>query len=326
MKPFTYVLPHTLAEAHTAAKKAGVVLKGAGIDLVDRLKERIEAPPEVVNLLALKNDLAGIADDGDGLRIGALTTLRQIAEAAALQGPAFGAVRVAAGLTATPLVRNRATLGGNLLQLARCWYLRSAAFGCLHGGKGPTCLAMTGENRYHSILGWHDCVRVHPSNLAPALLACGAEYTTFFDGKQERRPLAALFPDEPTAQKAEHTLREGEILVAIHLPKPSGDVRSTYQETREKDSFDWATTAAAVQVTMQDGTITQASIVLGAVSPVPRPRPEAAKSLVGKKPGDAAFLKAAEMAVAGASPLSQNAYKLSLCKAIVRAALTEVTR
>lgn len=237
MKPFTYILPRSLPEAATAAARKGAQLKAAGIDLIDRMKERIETPSEVVNLLSLKGELSYIKSERDsGLRIGALTTLNDLELDAALGAAQFGALREAAGRTATPLVRNRATIVGNLLQVTRCWYLRSAAFGCLHGKKGPACLAMTGENRYHSVMGYFDCVRVHPSNLAPALLALDAEFTSQLGDRQSRRKLSELFPKEARAMLAEHTLLPGEIVTAIHVPAQPANARSAYRESRENSA------------------------------------------------------------------------------------------
>ena len=327
MKPFTYVVPRSLAEASEASKQPDTIVKGAGIDIVDRMKERLQTPAQVVNLLPLKDDLAGIAVEANGeLRIGALTTLTQLEQHPALAGRALASLRDSAGMTATPQIRHRATVAGNILQFTRCWYVRSEAFHCLHGGRGPTCLAMTGENRYHSVMGWIDCVRVHPSNLAPPLLALDAEYSTVLDGKVRRRKLNELFPVEPKAQAPEHTLEHGEIVTALHIPKQPGDARSSYCESREKQSFDWATTACAVRLVLAGGVITAANVVLGAVSPVPRPRPDAAKLLVGQKPSAELFVKVAEAAYAGAAPLTQNAYKLTVGKAIVRDALEQAAR
>jgi xanthine dehydrogenase YagS FAD-binding subunit len=325
MKPFTLVIPHDLAEAATAAAQPNAVLKGAGIDLIDRQKERLATPAEVVNLLPLKAELAGIAASADGMRIGALVTLTQLEQHAAIQDATYAALREAAAATASPQIRNRATVAGNLLQVTRCWYLRSEGFGCLHGGRGPTCLAVTGENRYHSVLGYQDCVRVHPSNLAPALLALDAEYTTTFGGKTERRKLADLFPADPKAEAPEHTLRHGEIVTALHVPPQPAGTRSCYRESREKATFDWATTACAVRLSIQGGVITAASLVLGAVAPVPLPRPKAAALLVGQKPSDELFQKVAAAAYTGAAPLSGNAYKVRVGKAIVREALAAAT-
>src|SRR5436190_11481949 len=235
MKPFTYVLPKSLAEAGAAGKETDTVLKGAGIDLVDRMKERLQTPARVVNLLPLTADLAGVSAEADGsVRIGALTTLTQLEQHQALAARSLAALRDAAATTATPHVRNRATVAGNILQFTRCWYVRSEAFRCLHGGRGPTCLAMTGENHYHAVMGWKDCVRVHPSNLAPPLLALDAEYSTVLGDKLRRRKLSALFPSEPTAQNPEHTLEHGEIVTAIHIPAQSAGARRAHAESRQK--------------------------------------------------------------------------------------------
>jgi xanthine dehydrogenase YagS FAD-binding subunit len=326
MKPFTYVVPRSLAEATESSKEPDTILKGAGIDIVDRMKERLQTPAQVVNLLPLVAELAGIAAENGELRIGALTTLTQLEQHEALGNRALAALRDSAGMTATPQVRHRATVAGNILQFTRCWYVRSEAFRCLHGGRGPTCLAMTGENRYHSVMGWIDCVRVHPSNLAPPLLALDAEYTTVLGDKTRRRKLGELFPAEPKAQSPEHTLEHGEIVTALHIPKQPDGARSSYCESREKQSFDWATTACAVRLVLDGGVITAANLVLGAVSPVPRPRPDAAKLLVGQKPSAELFVKVAEAAYAGATPLTQNAYKLTVGKAIVRDALEQAAR
>lgn len=327
MKPFTYIVPKTLAEAADAAKPADTLLKAAGIDVVDRLKERLLTPAQVVNLLPLQDELQGITVDANGeLRIGALVTLTQLERHAALQAPALQALRESAAMTATPQVRHRATVAGNLLQFTRCWYVRSEAHRCLHGGNGPTCLAMTGDNRYHAVMGWSDCVRVHPSNLAPPLLALGAEFTTSLDGKTRRRKLAELFPAEPRAMLPEHTLAAGEIVTALHVPAPPAGARSAYSESREKQSFDWATTACAVRLVLDDGTIKSADLVLGAVAPVPLPRPRAARLLVGQKPSPALFQKVGAAAFADATALGHNQYKLTVGPAIVHDALERATR
>lgn len=321
MKPFTYVLPKSLAEAGQEARQADTIIKAAGLDVVDRMKERLLTPQRVVNLLPLHQELAGIAASGGELRIGANVTLSELEQHPALAGAALAGLRTAAATTATPQIRNRATVAGNVLQFTRCWYVRSEAHQCLHGGRGPTCLAMTGDNRYHAVLGWQDCVRVHPSNLAPALLALGAEYTTVLDGKTQRRPLQTLFPKDPRAELPEHTLANGEIVTAIHVPAQPEGARSSYAESRELLSHDWATTACAARLVLQDGVITAADLVLGAVAPNPLPRPEAAKFLVGKKPDDNLFVRVADLAYRGAAPLSHNEYKLTVGKATVREAL-----
>ena len=327
MKPFTYVVPKSLDEAKAAAAEPNTLLKAAGLDLVDRMKERLQTPSNIVNLLPLKQDLKGIqvADDGS-VRIGALTTLSELIDHQGLHNVQFAGLVGSAQTTGTPQVRNRATVAGNILQFTRCWYVRSEAFHCLHGGRGPTCLAMTGQNRYHAVMGWSDCVRVHPSNLAPPLLALGAEYTTVLGKETRRRKFAELFPSEPRAENPEHTLADGEIVTAIHVPAQPENARCSYAESREKQSFDWATTACAVRIVMDKKIITEADLVLGAVAPVPMPRPQAARMLIGKEPSSKLFQRVAEMAFQGAAPLAHNAFKLPIGKAVVRDALEQATR
>jgi len=144
--------------------------------------------------------------------------------------------------------------------------------------------------------------------------------------QQRRRKLADLFPEQPLAQNPEHTLEHGELVTALHIPKQPANVRTAYTESREKQSFDWATTACAVRLTLDGGTITAADLVLGAVAPNPLPRPQAARMLVGRQPSKKLFQRVAEAAFAGAAPLAHNAFKLPIGKAVVRAALEEATR
>lgn len=304
MNPFELVRIDDLAGAAREAKaNPDGVFKAAGIDLLDRMKERQFQPTALVDLLGMKAELGGIEVAADGsVSIGALTTLAQIASAKELADPAFAGLREAAGVAATPQIRNRATLGGNLLQQARCWYLRSAAFPCAHKG-GETCYAMYGENRYHSVMGYDDCVRVHPSNLAPALLALDAEVTVQRGDGERRAKVASLWPAPATATGPDHTLAADEVVTWIHLPKPDAGTRSSYCESREKHSFDWPTTAAAAVVTVVDGKITAAALCLGAVAPGPVPFTKATEMLVGHAPGAELCASVAAAAFAGAKPL-----------------------
>lgn len=322
MRPFTLIVPTDLADASQQGAATDAVFKAAGMDLVDRMKERVDSPAKVVNLLPLKVDLSGIETETSGVRIGALTTLTQVSEASALQAPAYRALSWAAGDAATPLVRNRATIAGNILQVNRCWYYRSPGFKCAHQG-GDNCLALFGENRYHSIMGYSSCVRPHPSNLAPTLMVLDAELAVFKDGQTRKLPIRDLFPTNPGAEKPEHTLAAGEIVTAIFVPAFPGGTRSAYVAAREKQSFDWPLTAAATRLTMNGNTISDAAICLGAVAPNPFPRDEAAQFLKGKEVSVDLFKEAAEMAFKDASPLRYNEYKIPLGKATLVDALLE---
>lgn len=332
MRAFELYRPESLADARRAAAREGAELKAAGTDLIDRLQERLVSPPcptRLVDLLPFAaGELGQVRRDAAGaVTIGSLVTLRRIAEAPELAGPAYAALREAAGVAATPAVRNRATLGGNLLQRTRCWYYRSAMFSCAHDGSGDRCLASDGENRYHAIMGYEDCVRVHPSNLAPALSVLGAEVAVAAGVSDVRTmPFRELFPRNPAADEPEHTLAPGEILLFAGIPAQPPGARSAYAESREKQSFDWPTTAAAVRLVLEGDRIREASICLGAVAPVPMPREEAAAMLVGKKPSPELFENVAAAAFAEAEPLEHNAYKVAVGRATLEDALAAAAR
>ena len=322
MRQFTLIRPEDLAGASAAGSKDDTVLKAAGIDLLDRLKERVENPGKVVDLQRL-DDLRGIANQEVGVRIGALSTLSEIAESGLFAGAPFGALRHAATVAATPQIRNRATIAGNLVQETRCWYYRSAAFKCLHDLRGDQCLAIAGENRYHAVLGTLDCMRVHPSNLAPPLFVLGAIVRTWLEGKARSLPMAELYPRAPGARAPEHNLQRGEIITAIDVPKQPAGARSAYVESREKQSFDWPTTAAAVRLVVEGGAVAAASICLGAVAPVPLPARPAAAWLEGKEAIEANFRKASALAYDAAIPLEHNRYKIRVGQAVLVDALLQ---
>ncbi len=327
MRPFSLIVPNDLAEASTRSAANDSELKAAGMDVLDRLKERVFPPANVVSLLPLRAELSGIDVEASGVRIGALTTLTQVNQAQALSDPAYRALSFAAGDAATPLVRNRATIAGNIIQVNRCWYYRSGApeFTCAHQG-GDNCLAMFGENRYHAIMGTSTCFRVHPSNLAPPLMVLDAEIAVYKDGQTRNVPIRDLYPSNPSAANSEHTLQPGEIITAIFVPAQPEGTGSAYVAAREKQSFDWPLTAAAARLTMNGNTISDAAICLGSVAPNPFPRDDAAQSLKGKQATEEVFLEAAEAAIKEAQPLAHNEYKIALGKATLVDALLEAAR
>ena len=316
----------TVAAAMTApaggrTEQDAVVIKAGGIDLLDLMKEGLLEPRRIVNLRGIAG-LDRIVEEDDGrLRIGALATLAQVA-ANPLVRQGHAALADAAGNSASPQLRNMATLGGNLLQRPRCWYFRSAHHHCVRKG-GETCYAFGGENQYHAIFGQNGCAMVHPSTAATALVALGAT-VTLVDAAGARRGLALedfyLTPDNDIQR--ENDLKPGEILAAIVLPKRTPGARSVHMKQGEKDSFDWPLADVAVLIDRDAaGICRQASIVLGAAAPVPHRAKTAEAALIGKPLGEASARDAAHAALTGAMPLSKNAYKLPLFETLVRRAI-----
>ena len=317
--------PVTVAEAMAtqsgAPGTAATVLKAGGIDLRDRMKEGLLTPRRIVNLRGIP-ELGRILEGADGsLRIGSLVTLAQIAEHP-LVARRYRALAQAAGLPASPQIRNVATIGGNLLQRPHCWYFRSLHHHCLRKG-GATCFAFSGENRYHAVFAHEGCAMVHPSTTAPALVALGARIELLRrDGSRRMVALESLFLTPEEDIRRENDLKPGEILAAIILPPMKPGVRSWYERQGEQDSFDWPVAEVAVVVKLDSpGICREAAVILGAAAPVPYRAKAAESALIGKPSSAGNARDAARAAVAGADPLSGNGYKLPVFEALVARAI-----
>jgi xanthine dehydrogenase YagS FAD-binding subunit len=260
------------------------------------------------------------APDG-GLRIGPMATLASLATHPLLR-ERYPAIAGALAESASPQIRNVATLGGNLLQRPRCWYLRSHAYHCLRKGGGH-CFAIHGENQYHAIFNNMPCAIVHPSTAATALVALGASVEiTGPSGAARSVLLEDFFVAVERDMQRENDLAPHEILTAIILPKPAPGVRTAHIKQGEKDSFDWPLADVAVVLELDSGgTCRRASVILGAAAPVPHRARKAEAALTGKRIDESVAAQAAHAALDGATPLSKNAYKLPLFEALVRRAI-----
>jgi xanthine dehydrogenase YagS FAD-binding subunit len=309
----------TTPRAPTSADE--VLVKAGGIDLLDLLKEGLLQPRRLINLRTL-GGLDRIIEQEDGaVRLGALATLAQIAEHPLVRRR-YRALADAAGVVASPQIRHAATLGGNLLQRPRCWYFRSADYHCTRKG-GAACFAFGGDNQYHAIFDHQHCAIVHPSTVATALVALGASVALRrADGTTRELALEDFFILPAKDAHRENDLQPGEILSAIVLPKLSPGARSVHLKQGEKDSFDWPIADVAVLIDRDaSGICRQASIVLGAAAPVPHRAKAAEALLLGKPIDDATAREAAHASLAGAVPLTKNAYKLPIFETLVRRAI-----
>ena len=271
--------------------------------------------------------LDGVAATPDGgVAIGAMVTLAKVA-ADPLLRQRYPALADAAGDSASPQIRNVATIGGNLLQRPRCWYFRAAEHRCLRKGGGH-CFAITGENQYHAIFDNRFCAIVHPSTAATALVALGASVAlTDADGGERRVALEDFFVGPDNDVQRENDLKPGEILTSILLPSAQG-LRMAHLKLAQKESFDWPLADVAVALELApDGVCRRASIVLGAAAPTPHRAQAAEVALTGKAIGDASRARAAAHAsIEGATPLSKNAYKLPMFETLVRRAILQAAR
>ena len=313
MHAFEWFEAETLEEAHRGLSGRGAVLKAGGVDLMDLMKEGIVRPERLVNIRRIKG-LDALTADAQGLRIGPLVTLARLASEPNVAK--WRAIADAAGHAATPQIRNLATLGGNLVQRPRCWYFRQESILCKKKG-GDTCYAQEGENQYHAIFDNHPCAIVHPSALATALVAFDATVElTSAKGKREMS-LEQFFQLPSKDVRRENVLAPGELVTMIRVP-PAEGVVSAYVKQGELESHDWPLAEVAVVLQKRGDTVARARIVLGAASPVPRRVPAAEEALVGKPFGDASAREAARLAIAGATPLAKNGYKIPMFEALVQ--------
>jgi xanthine dehydrogenase YagS FAD-binding subunit len=287
--------------------------KAGGVDLLDLMKDGIASPSRLVNIRQISG-LDQISEDDKGLRIGPLVTLTQIEEHPAIQKN-YAALSEAASRIATPQIRNMATVGAKLVQRPRCWYFRSEDFHCRKKA-GTHCFAQDGENDYHAIFDNRVCAIIHPSGMAVPLVAMnGRVEITTKKGKREVA-LEEFFISPTHDVHRENILESGELITAILIP--SSDTRTAYYKQGEKESFDWPIADVAVALTMQGSRCSKASIVLGGAAPYPYRAKAAEAKLNNSEITEDSARAAAEAAMANATPLEKNAYKVPIFEAIVR--------
>lgn len=320
MRAFEYTSPESSEQAISllGSNWGQTEILAGGTDLLALMKDDVVQPRRLVNIKQIK-ELQGITAEGQGLRIGALTTLGALAENSEVQKN-YPALTDALTEAASQQIRNLATLGGNLCQRPRCWYFRNG-LGLLPKDAGGKDLVAEGENRYHAILGNAGLARfVSPSTIVPALIAYGA--TVRLAGPKGRRemPLEKFYVIPKSETEREHDLRPNEIVTEVVLP-PAGGVQAAHYEIRQKEAFDWPLGVAAVALKMSGNSVQSARVVMGYVAPVPWVSPEAARTLAGKSVTEESAQQAAEAALKNARPLSRNAYKVQLARVAVKRAI-----
>jgi xanthine dehydrogenase YagS FAD-binding subunit len=331
MKSFEWVNPATIAEAvrmlNTAPPgndidEAARPIAG-GQDLITTMKDYTTRPTRVVNLKSIRGMDRITIDAKGGLNIGALVTLNQLEEHPGIRKN-FPGLAEAAHSIATPQIRNLGTVGGNLCQRPRCWYFRLEEVVCLKKG-GTQCYAATGENKYHAIFGGGPSFIVHPSDLAPMLVALGARVAVTGSSGKQVIPLDKFFtlPAEGDVRR-ENVLKNDDIITEIQVPASPLAARSTYLKFKERESLDFALAAVAAAIQLEPNkTVKAARVVLGGVAPIPWKVPEAEKFLIGKALNREVLAQAAKLALKDAQPLEKNAYKVPLTETLVRRALAK---
>jgi len=317
MQGFEYANPSTLNEALSllGSNWDDAHLLAGGTDQISLMKDYVHTPKRVVNIKNVK-ELHGISKTGQGLRIGAAVTFDDLASNAMVRAEYPSIMTAVMGVT-SPQIRNMGTAGGDLCQRPRCWYFRNG-YGVLALMDGKS-LVPNGENRYHAIFGGGPAYFVSASSLGPALVALGAK-VKIASAKGSRTVDVEKFfvaPNDPNTR--EIALQPNEILTEIVIPS-AGRKNATY-EVRQKEALDWPLATASVALDMNGGSVRGGRIVLGHVAPTPWVATQAEKAMAGQSINESTAAQIAEAAVAGATPLSQNGYKVTLARVAVKRAL-----
>ncbi|MGX1912671.1 FAD binding domain-containing protein [Streptomyces phaeochromogenes] len=322
MHPFSYTRVSDTHEAVTAGSRGGRYIAG-GTTLVDLMRENVEHPGTLVDITGLPLGEITVTERG-GLRIGALVTMSEAAAHAKVR-TLYPVISEALELSASAQLRNMATIGGNTMQRTRCTYFRDVSADCNKREPGSGCAALHGFNRSHAILGTSDdCVATHPSDVAVAFAALEARVHLLGPDGERQVQFADFLLRPGNTPDREQELRRGELITAVEIPSLPRPLRSGYLKVRDRQSYEFALTSAAVALHVRGGVIREARVAAGGVGTVPWKLPAVEQHLLGERPSEALWAEAAARTTDGARPLKHNRFKVELLKRTVERQLRVV--
>lgn len=320
MPSFQYISVKQVEDGIKQLLTPGSKIQAGGTDLLGCIRDRIFPVEKVVSINRIQ-DLKGIQEKGGGLRIGALTTITEVAENP-LIGKRFPGLARAAGEVASPQLRNQGTIGGNLCQKPRCWYYRGE-FHCTRKG-GDTCFAYSGENQFHCLFGGDGCYIVHPSDTAPALAALEARVSVTGPKGTRMVRMEEFFVPPAVDPTRETVIGPEEMVTEILIPEPQPGLKSSYRKVRARRAWDFALAGAALALNFDGLRVVRARVFLSGVAPVPWRAKEVEKEITGQELTAGTIAKAALAAVKNAEPLSKNGYKVPLLRAVIEETLEAI--
>jgi xanthine dehydrogenase YagS FAD-binding subunit len=322
MYPFSYTKVSDTREAVNAGRDGGRYIAG-GTTLVDLMRETVERPETLVDISDLPLREVTVTERG-GLRIGALVSMAETAAHPKVRS-LFPVVSESLELSASAQLRNMATIGGNIMQRTRCTYFRDVTADCNKRESGSGCAALHGVNRTHAILGTSDaCVATHPSDVAVAFAALEARVHLLGPDGARQVPFVDFLLRPGSTPQREQALHKGELITAVEIPALPRPLRSGYLKVRDRQSYEFALTSAAVALHVRGGVIREAKVAAGGVGTVPWKLPAVEQHLVGERPSQALWPAAAAKAADGARPLQHNRFKVELLKRTVERQLRVV--
>ncbi len=321
MKNFEHLKPSTIKEAVDYLTKhgKGVSLIAGGTDLITCMKEGLKAPTHIIDLKTIPG-LAHIREEGDEVRIGALTLLSDMEDSSLIK-ERYPGLTQAAHLVASHQIRNMGTLGGNLCQEIECWYYRKPRFVC-YRKEGEQCFAFDGEDKFGAIFavaGSEKCWAGFPSDLAPMLIALDAKLTLVGPSGERALPLEDFY------HELGNKLEPGEVMTEIRVPAPQTGLKSTYIKFRLAKGTGFAIVGVAAALIYKNNLCVQSRIVLGSVASIPWRATKAEEVLQGKRVDEKVAGEAADAVVNESKPLKKNAYKEPITRALIKRAILATT-
>ncbi len=324
MNPLEYREPSSLEDAVgllTAYEDAQVI--SGGIDMLGEMKEGIAGPGLLIALAGIPG-IAEIIESPGGVAIGGMTTITAMEQHPGIRRR-YAALAEAAERLATPQIRNVGTLAGNLCQRPRCWYYRNPLTPCLKRGD-DICSVLEGYSKYMCVAGGKGCYMVHPSDAAVPLVAFGASITIAGAECDRTLPLEEFFAGPEVDVTRENVLERGDVVQSVFLPEPPAGTRSIFLKAQERVAGGFALASVATVVTLKEGVVEGASIVLGGVAPTPLRAMESEAYLTGNGIGDVSPEQAGALVLPDAQPFADNRYKVTLARNLVTRSLARVLR
>ncbi len=339
MRPFTFTfatdataavqaaMAAPAGPADRAAQGGGVHYLAGGTTLIDLMKLDVMRPAQLIDITRIAApQMHAIAISPQGLSIGALATMRQVADHLGVRRD-YPVVAESLQLAASQQLRNMARVGGNVLQRTRCAYFRDTSWPCNKRAPGSGCAAMDGENRWQAVLGTSEqCIASYPGDWATALMALDASVQVLGSGGTRALPFARLHRLPGNTPHIETTLAPGELITGFFIPAAAHTRRSLYLKVRDRESYEFALASAAVALDLDGDTVRAVRIGLGGPVAVPWRAREAEALLTGKPLTESNAAAAARAAFAGAKPRQHNAFRIPLGQqTLVRALLQAKT-
>lgn len=322
MRAFSYTVATDPTEATGLAAEPGATYIAGGTDLLNLMRDGAESHGHLIDINRL--DLSAVTVDTAHLRIGALARMRQVGENSRVR-EGFPVLSQALLASASPQVRNMASIGGNLLQRTRCGYFRDTGSACNKRDPGSGCPAIDGRNRIHAILGGSEhCIATHPSDLAVALTALEAVVHLLGPEGARQVPIRDLYRLPGDTPHRETVLRDGELITRVDVPRTPLAAQSRYLKLRDRATFEFAVVSVAAALRVRGGRVQDVRLAFGGVGARPWRSPEAETVLRGERLTPDSMAAAGRTLVRDAVPRSENGFKVELAQRALTGVLSEL--